>query len=106
MTDDVNLNCEQVVTGSDMTTGDIKRSRWIKLSTFIKIQFIKYLPLKFNLNCTLPSCRPQLRLGLRSLGLPQKDSLLLLIYYYNGPSNKFIFRATYGNLIVCNIFPA
>jgi hypothetical protein len=25
---------------------------------------------------------------------------------YNGPSNKFIFRATYGNSIVCNIFPA
>jgi hypothetical protein len=25
---------------------------------------------------------------------------------HNGPSNKFIFRATYGNLIVCNIFPA
>jgi hypothetical protein len=24
----------------------------------------------------------------------------------NGPSNKFIFRATYGNSIVCNIFPA
>jgi hypothetical protein len=23
----------------------------------------------------------------------------------NGPSNKFIFRATYGNSIVCNIFP-
>jgi hypothetical protein len=25
---------------------------------------------------------------------------------YNGPSNKFIFRAAYGNSIVCNIFPA
>jgi hypothetical protein len=24
----------------------------------------------------------------------------------NGPSNKFIFRTTYGNSIVCNIFPA
>jgi hypothetical protein len=24
----------------------------------------------------------------------------------NGTSNKFIFRATYANSIVCNIFPA
>jgi hypothetical protein len=29
-----------------------------------------------------------------------------LITLYNGPSNKFIFRATHGNSIVCNIFPA
>jgi hypothetical protein len=29
-----------------------------------------------------------------------------IVEYRNGPSNKFRFRATYGNLIVCNIFPA
>jgi hypothetical protein len=29
--------------------------------------------------CASPSCRPQLRLGLQSLGLPQKDSLLLFM---------------------------
>jgi hypothetical protein len=29
--------------------------------------------------CASPSCRPQLRLGLQSLRLAQKDSLLLLM---------------------------
>jgi hypothetical protein len=29
--------------------------------------------------CASPSCQPQLRLGLQSLGLPQKDSILLLM---------------------------
>jgi hypothetical protein len=29
--------------------------------------------------CGSPSCRPRLRLGLQSLGLAQKDSLLLLM---------------------------
>jgi hypothetical protein len=31
--------------------------------------------------------------------------LSLLMLYNKGPSNKFIFRATYGNSIVYNIFP-
>jgi hypothetical protein len=29
--------------------------------------------------CASPSCRPQLRFGLQSLGLAQKDSLLLFM---------------------------
>jgi hypothetical protein len=33
----------------------------------------------------------------KKFALPEED---------NGPSNKFIFRATYGNSIVCNMFPA
>jgi hypothetical protein len=40
--------------------------------------------------CASPSCRPQLRRGLQSLGLAQKDSLLLLMiryYILNNPQN-------------------
>jgi hypothetical protein len=33
-------------------------------------------------------------------------ALSLLMVYNKGPSNKFIFGATYRNSIVCNIFPA
>jgi hypothetical protein len=33
----------------------------------------------------------------KKIALPKED---------NGPSNKFIFRATYGNSIVCNMFSA
>jgi hypothetical protein len=34
------------------------------------------------------------------------SSLKWLDAYTKGPSNKFIFRATYRNSIVCKIFPA
>jgi hypothetical protein len=33
----------------------------------------------------------------KKIALPEED---------NGPSNKFIFRTTYGNSIVCNMFSA
>jgi hypothetical protein len=48
---------------------------------------IKQLNLLYNLIsggrsfCASPSFRPQLRFGLQSLGLAQKDSLLLLMIY-------------------------
>jgi hypothetical protein len=32
-----------------------------------------------NVKAVVPSCRPQLRFGLQSLGLPQKESRLLLM---------------------------
>jgi hypothetical protein len=45
---------------------------------------------------------------LTSLKYATKSFKLLCIDFSNtnGPSNKFIFRATYGNSIVYNIFPA
>jgi hypothetical protein len=33
--------------------------------------------------CASPSCRPQLHFGLQSLSLAQKETLLLLMIYYN-----------------------
>jgi hypothetical protein len=36
----------------------------------------------------------------------RRDNFYTLIEKCKGPSNKFIFRATYGNSIVSNIFPA
>jgi hypothetical protein len=33
--------------------------------------------------CASPSCRHQLRFGLQSLSLAQKETLLLLMIYYN-----------------------
>jgi hypothetical protein len=38
--------------------------------------------------------------------IAKKEKETERFFVYNGPSNKFIFRATYGNSIVRNIFPA
>jgi hypothetical protein len=63
------------------------------------IFFVKILQNKEKLSiqsrrsfCASPSCQPRLRLGLQSLGLAQKDSLLLLMILKVLESNHFSYE--------------
>jgi hypothetical protein len=58
--------------------------------------------------CASPSCRPQLRFGLQSLGSAQKDSLLLsmilvyVIYYFQLKQRYVLYGLSFVDLINAN----
>jgi hypothetical protein len=51
----------------------------LKLQTTFFLKIKQYIIIQSRSFCASPSCRPRLRLGVQSLGLAQKDSLLLLM---------------------------
>jgi hypothetical protein len=73
----------------------IKQTRAISKSTITNKIYSK------DRRAVSNGCRPQLHFGLQSLGLAQKDSLLLLMIESTiGPSNKYIFRVGVGDILI------